>query len=119
MRALSLWQPHAQAIALGLKPWETRDWPTRYRGPLAIHGAKRLWHETGAWHDDARRTLHRRQAELGRGFALAYGAVVCVDGEKRDAGPATWAETTESYRARSASLGSLVAIIAVLIDLRT
>jgi hypothetical protein len=47
MRALSLWQPHAQAIALGLKPWETRDWPTRYRGPLAIHGAKRLWHETG------------------------------------------------------------------------
>jgi hypothetical protein len=33
MKALSLWQPHAQAIALGLKPYETRDWSTRYRGP--------------------------------------------------------------------------------------
>ena len=41
MRALSLWQPWASLMAAGLKTIETRDWPTRYRGPLAIHAAKR------------------------------------------------------------------------------
>lgn len=37
MKALTLWQPYAQAIALGLKQYETRSWATKYRGPLAIH----------------------------------------------------------------------------------
>ena len=41
MRAISLWQPWATAIALGLKTIETRHWSTTYRGPLAIHAAKR------------------------------------------------------------------------------
>lgn len=41
MKALSLWQPWATAIALGAKRIETRHWPTNYRGPLAIHAAKR------------------------------------------------------------------------------
>ena len=27
-------------IAIGAKPFETRDWTTRYRGPLAIHAGK-------------------------------------------------------------------------------
>lgn len=39
MKALSLWQPWASAIALGLKQNETRSWATDYRGPLAIHAA--------------------------------------------------------------------------------
>lgn len=78
MRALSLWQPHAQAIALGLKPWETRDWPTRYRGPLAIHAAKRPWTDTGMWHEGARAKLRSAlHGHLG-GFFLPFGAVVCV-----------------------------------------
>jgi hypothetical protein len=37
MKALTLWQPYAQAIALGLKKYETRSWATRHRGRLAIH----------------------------------------------------------------------------------
>ena len=37
MKALTLWQPYAQAIALGLKQYETRSWATRHRGRLAIH----------------------------------------------------------------------------------
>ncbi len=41
MKAVSLWQPWASLMAAGLKTIETRDWPTRYRGPLAIHAAKR------------------------------------------------------------------------------
>lgn len=39
MKTLSLWQPWATLMALGLKKIETRSWPTRYRGPLAIHAA--------------------------------------------------------------------------------
>jgi len=41
MRALSLRQPWATAIALGIKRVETRHWQTAYTGPLAIHAAKR------------------------------------------------------------------------------
>lgn len=41
MRAISLWQPWASAIAIGSKTIETRHWATSYRGPIAIHAAKR------------------------------------------------------------------------------
>ncbi len=41
MKAISLWQPWASAIALGYKTIETRGWSTHYRGPIAIHAAKR------------------------------------------------------------------------------
>lgn len=41
MKAISLWQPWASAISLGHKRIETRGWPTRHRGPIAIHAAKR------------------------------------------------------------------------------
>ncbi len=41
MKAISLWQPWATFVALGVKTIETRSWKTSYRGPLAIHAAKR------------------------------------------------------------------------------
>ncbi len=40
MKALSLTQPWATLVAIGAKRIETRSWPTKYRGPLAIHAAK-------------------------------------------------------------------------------
>ena len=40
MKALSLWQPWASLMAVGAKHNETRDWPTRYKGELAICAAK-------------------------------------------------------------------------------
>ena len=40
MKALSLWQPWASAIAVKAKRIETRGWSTDYRGPLAIHAAR-------------------------------------------------------------------------------
>ncbi len=40
MKAITLWQPWASMVAVGLKTYETRSWPTTYRGPLAIHAAK-------------------------------------------------------------------------------
>jgi hypothetical protein len=59
VKTISLWQPWASAIALGSKRIETRSWSTKYRGPLAIHAAKRSveyefsdfyvsWHWCGA-----------------------------------------------------------------------
>jgi len=42
MKAISLWQPWASAMALGWKRNETRCWATSYRGPLLIHAAKRI-----------------------------------------------------------------------------
>jgi len=38
--ALSLTQPWASAMALGLKRIETRSWSTALRGPIAIHASK-------------------------------------------------------------------------------
>lgn len=40
MKALTLYQPWASAIALGNKRVETRSWRTNYRGPLAIHAGR-------------------------------------------------------------------------------
>lgn len=42
MKAISLWQPWASAMAVGSKLNETRHWSTKYRGPLVIHAAKRM-----------------------------------------------------------------------------
>uniref|UniRef100_A0A6M3J354 ASCH domain-containing protein n=1 Tax=viral metagenome TaxID=1070528 RepID=A0A6M3J354_9ZZZZ len=36
MKAISLWQPWASAMALGWKKIETRSWGTSYRGPPLI-----------------------------------------------------------------------------------
>lgn len=42
MWALTLRQPWASLVAIGVKQVETRSWTTAYRGPLAIHSSKRL-----------------------------------------------------------------------------
>ena len=41
MKTLTIWEPWASLIMMGLKRYETRGWATHYRGPLAIHAAKR------------------------------------------------------------------------------
>ncbi len=40
MKAISLWQPYATAMAILLKQIETRSWKTSYRGPMAICATK-------------------------------------------------------------------------------
>jgi hypothetical protein len=42
MKTLTLWEPWASLVALGQKTIETRSWATKYRGPLAIHAAKKV-----------------------------------------------------------------------------
>lgn len=39
MKAITIWQPWASLAACGAKHYETRGWPTKYRGPIAIHAA--------------------------------------------------------------------------------
>ncbi len=41
MKAITLWQPWASLWACGMKQYETRSWATSYRGPIAIHAAKK------------------------------------------------------------------------------
>src|SRR3546814_4442712 len=40
MKALTICQPYAELILLGLKRVENRSKPTRHRGPLLIHAGK-------------------------------------------------------------------------------
>ena len=40
VKAITLHQPWATLVALGHKTYETRSWPTSYRGPLLIHAGK-------------------------------------------------------------------------------
>jgi hypothetical protein len=41
VKALTLWQPWATLMALGVKRNETRSWSTNHRGSLAIHASAR------------------------------------------------------------------------------
>ena len=61
---ISLWEPWASAMALRLKLIETRHWPTKYRGPILIHAAKR---KVDFWElDDAMdQGLRRHGIEVG------------------------------------------------------
>jgi len=42
MKAISIRQPWAGLIALGIKDIEIRSWNTNYRGPILIHAAKKI-----------------------------------------------------------------------------
>jgi hypothetical protein len=41
LTAITLYQPWASLIAKGCKQYETRDWPTSYRGLIAIHAGRK------------------------------------------------------------------------------
>lgn len=53
VKCISLWQPYASLIFGQIRPnlfkrWETRSWPTDYRGPLLIHAAQKHFSEREA-----------------------------------------------------------------------
>jgi hypothetical protein len=87
MRAISLHQPHATFVSLGLKPFETRHWATDNRGPLLIHAAKRMMRDCDyeLWF---RVYAALSKTEAGRALITLqpfrqpppYGAFVCVVG---------------------------------------
>ena len=82
MRALSLWEPWATLIRMGVKRVETRSWSTLYRGPLLICAAK-----GGLPKHELRTVLHDcmcdgvllHEEDLHFGKAVAVGNLVdCV-----------------------------------------
>lgn len=42
MKAITIKQPWASLIAAGVKDIENRDWPTKFRGIVAIHSSARM-----------------------------------------------------------------------------
>ncbi|MBD2705374.1 ASCH domain-containing protein [Spirosoma sp. BT702] len=42
MTVISLYQPYATLVVLGLKQFETRSWDTHYRGILGIHATSTM-----------------------------------------------------------------------------
>jgi len=75
MKALSLTQPWATAMAIGLKEWETRSWPTSFRGRMAIHAAKGF----PGWAKEFAAEAHRYHSGFPREVSeFPLGAVVCV-----------------------------------------
>ncbi|MCZ4340166.1 ASCH domain-containing protein [Sphingomonadaceae bacterium G21617-S1] len=71
LRAISLWQPWASGIPLGLKAIETRHWSTKYRGDIAIHAAKR-------WTREQRAFWAAEEAAGRLPPAIPFGVIVAV-----------------------------------------
>jgi hypothetical protein len=98
MKAISLWQPYATFMHHSLKWVETRGWPTRFRGDLAICSAKRNWMPgefgegveqvaqliTRAWYQSNKfKHPSRRPLLFPMGYVLCLVEVVdCVPVEK-------------------------------------
>lgn len=91
MKAITVWQPWAGALAAGIKENETRSWATKYRGPLAIHSAMKAIQHTWSdlyMNDEAREVICRRldlpeiidgPATFPMGYILATGELVdCI-----------------------------------------
>lgn len=78
MKAISLWQPWASAIAVGAKQIETRTWWTAHRGPLAIHAAKKRDHpdQRALWQWRCCETL--RMVGYRKFDSLPFGAIVAT-----------------------------------------
>jgi len=81
MLALSLWEPHATAIAVRIKKYETRGWSLEAQHigvPIAIHAAKKEFRERDVgfeYFKEAGARLRAAGVPLSR---LSYGRVVCI-----------------------------------------
>lgn len=76
MKAISLWEPWATAIAIGAKSIETRGWHTSYRGPLAIHAAKTKEHGVIIYDSEVRPIF--ATSGIMQISDLAFGCVVAT-----------------------------------------
>ncbi len=63
---------------LTLKPYETRGWSTDYRGPLAIHAAKKPFRHQDYPLDYYQEVARRFKIAGFPLYALDYGKVLCV-----------------------------------------
>jgi hypothetical protein len=77
VKAITVRQPWAWLLIHGTKDIENRDWPTRYRGEIAIHAAKGMTRDEYedakdfVWHID-----HDLSSCMPEPRELARGAVI-------------------------------------------
>jgi hypothetical protein len=92
MRAVSIRQPWAWAIARGHRPVTNQDVPTAYRGPMLVHASMRV--DLSSCHSPLIRSAGWDPADplatLGAVIAVAELTGVCSPGEVCECGP--WAE---------------------------
>lgn len=101
MKGLTLYQPWASLVATGAKKIETRNWATKYRGPVAIHASVNKTYAAQHCGDPL-----MRQALGGLSpFDLPRGAIVAVANlvglvstEILDRHDRTWAWTSPQGR---------------------
>jgi hypothetical protein len=83
MKALSIQQPWASLVVHGFKRFETRTWPTLFRGRLAIHAAGRFRksQREHCWQDPYRSCLAEAGIDRLRDLPLGciVGAVTVAD----------------------------------------
>ena len=75
MKALTIWQPWATLILLGVKHYETRSWAPRYRGLLAIHAGLSKTHLGLAWASRPMREAFHKAGLLDE-HKIPLGAVI-------------------------------------------
>jgi hypothetical protein len=84
MKCLSLWQPWATLVVIGAKKFETRSWPTRYRGPLLIHASKRRDRDSldligeSPFREALRPVFNASLSGKSLADSLPYGAIIGV-----------------------------------------
>jgi activating signal cointegrator 1 len=82
MKAITLWQPWASLIAVGVKRFETRSWPpprSCLGQRFAIHAAKKPEPRSMAFTVDVEAAIERGlQLKSGLWQTLPFGAVVCT-----------------------------------------
>jgi hypothetical protein len=88
IKALTIKQPWAELVALGLKDIENRGWRSRYRGVVCIHASKTFDHACLEWIRDRFADNSRVMAVLERPENLALGAFI---------GAATLADITRHH----------------------
>jgi hypothetical protein len=78
LKAITLWQPWAQLVALGEKRYETRSWGPYTLGPIAIHAAsKRTWENMQFFQEQPFRSVFARHG-ITSANQLAFGAVIAM-----------------------------------------
>ena len=82
MKALTLRQPWASLVSLGVKQIETRSWTTSHRGPLAIHAGSQVVHHGNRYLLARRARMAKlitaeEESEI-RANLIPYGAVVAT-----------------------------------------
>ncbi len=77
MKALTIWQPWASLIAAGEKIYETRSWPTKYRGPIAIHAAMKDPAKLPIWTPELEKYTADNE-KIGPAIFLPTGCVVAI-----------------------------------------